>query len=388
MNSNQNHVYMKTLKEIFQGFLGLVALLATGLVAFGRLTWRKMREWWGRRSKTVRRLVVGAVALLAFAYVGTTVGSELMYRYGRCRYCDEEVSENVTKRYFRDGKYRLYNNETGEYTIPKVNWVSPPSDGDSLSVYACDGRRGYINVNTGEIVIDAKDHDFAKAWVFSEGLAAVQKDDRIGFMNSDGEMVLDFVFESTEKCRQWDFSGYVFHDGVCLMTEQEGHVGLIDANGNWLLEPVYDEIWEPSHGGYRKLTKGDLSGVLDPSFNIIIPVEYDYVGMSDRGLTLAKDGRQWLQDMEGNVLNPFLYDSSQWLSYPIGYDAEGEIENAFSMYAKYEICGAYGILNRITGKPLTLAVYESVYMLSEGVFEVRDEDAYESYLVNAYGNKI
>lgn len=116
-------------------------------------------------------------------------------------------------------------------------------------------------------------------------------------------------------------------------------------------------------------------------------MEYDYVGMSDRGLTLAKDGRQWLQDMEGKVLNPFLYDSSQWLSYPIGCDAEGEIENAFSMYAKYEICGAYGILNRITGKPLTLAIFESVYMLSEDVFEVRDEDAYESYLVNAYGNR-
>ena len=171
------------------------------------------------------------------------------------------------------------------------------------------------------------------------------------------------------------------------MTEKDGHIGVIDTKGNWILEPVYDDIGDPVNGGYRKLTQGDLTGVVDSSFNIIIPVVYDYVGMSDRGLTLAKDGRQWLQDMEGKVLNPFLYDSSQWLSYPTGYDAEGEIENAFSMYAKYEICGAYGILNRITGKPLTLAVYESVYMLSEGVFEVRDEDAYESYLIDAYGNR-
>ena len=387
MNSNQNHVYMKTLKEIFQGFLGLVALLATGLVAFGRLTWRKMREWWGRRSKKTRRIIAGVAALLAVFYVGASVRSELRYRYGRFSYCDNEMSENVTNRYFRNGDYRLYNNEKNKYTTPRVDWVSVPEEGDSLSVYALDGRRGYVNVNTGEIVIDAKDHDFAKAWVFSEGMAAVQKDDKIGFINSDGEMVIDYMFDSTEDCRKWDFSGYVFHDGVCIMTEKDGHIGVIDTKGNWILEPVYDDIGDPVNGGYRKLTQGDLTGVVDSSFNIIFPVEYDYVGMSDRGLTLAKDGRQWLQDMEGKVLNPFLYDSSQWLSYPTGYDAEGEIENAFSMYAKYEICGAYGILNRITGKPLTLAVYESVYMLSEGVFEVRDEDAYESYLIDAYGNR-
>lgn len=94
-------------------------------------------------------------------------------------------------------------------------------------------------------------------------------------------------------------------------------------------------------------------------------MEYDYVGISDRGITLAKDGRQWL-------------------SYPIGYDAEGEIQNAFS---EYEICGACGILNRITGKPLTLAIYESVCMLSENVFEVRDADTFESYLIDACGNR-
>lgn len=148
----------------------------------------------------------------------------------------------------------------------------------------------------------------------------------------------------------------------------DGHVGVIDTKGNWILEPVYDDIGDPVNGGYRKLAQGDLAGVVDSSFNIIIPVQYDYVGISDRGITLAKDGRQWL-------------------SYPIGYDAEGEIQNAFSEYAKYEICGACGILNRITGKPLTLAIYESVCMLSENVFEVRDADTFESYLIDACGNR-
>ena len=42
----------------------------------------------------------------------------------------------------------------------------------------------------------------------------------------------------------------------------DGHVGVIDTKGNWILEPVYDDIGDPVNGGYRKLTQGDLMGLL------------------------------------------------------------------------------------------------------------------------------
>ena len=50
----------------------------------------------------------------------------------------------------------MYNTRTEEYTTAKINWVSETSENDLLAVYALPNKRGYINVNTDRIVIDAE----------------------------------------------------------------------------------------------------------------------------------------------------------------------------------------------------------------------------------------
>ena len=50
----------------------------------------------------------------------------------------------------------MYNTRTEEYTTEKINRLSEASVNDSLAVYALPGKHGYINVNTGCIVIDAE----------------------------------------------------------------------------------------------------------------------------------------------------------------------------------------------------------------------------------------
>ena len=49
----------------------------------------------------------------------------------------------------------MYNTRTEEYTTEKINWLSEAPENDSLAVYALPGKHGYINENTGRIVIDA-----------------------------------------------------------------------------------------------------------------------------------------------------------------------------------------------------------------------------------------
>ena len=66
---------MKRLTQIFQALLGVVALIFTAIIAFGRLAWRTIRNWWKNRSKWLRRSIVaifiivpvGFVALVAYA---------------------------------------------------------------------------------------------------------------------------------------------------------------------------------------------------------------------------------------------------------------------------------------------------------------------------------
>ena len=80
-----------------------------------------------------------------------------------------------------DGNITIKNTETGEITAEKIkfDWTSS-SPNDSLGVFCTDGKRGYYNSYTGKIVVPAQ---YRRAWIFSEGLAAVQKNGMIGFIN-------------------------------------------------------------------------------------------------------------------------------------------------------------------------------------------------------------
>ena len=76
-----------------------------------------------------------------------------------------------------DGNITIKNTETGEVTAEKIkfDWTSS-SPNDSLGVFCSDGKRGYYNSYTGKIVVPAQ---YRRAWIFSEGLAGVQKNGHI-----------------------------------------------------------------------------------------------------------------------------------------------------------------------------------------------------------------
>ena len=377
---------MKRLTQIFQALLGVVALIFTAIIAFGRLAWRTIRNWWKKRSKWLRRSIATILILIPVGFVALVGYALYEDAYGR-DYWDRKLSENVTLRSFSDNKWRVYNKQTGEYTTEKINWLSESPKNDSLAVYALPGKRGYINVNTGRIVIDAEANDYRKAWVFSDGLAAVMKDGKIGFINDQNDVVIPFQFDYTDKCRMYDF-GYVFHNGYCAMTDADGNLGLIDKIGNWVVEPEYDEIWAPYKSGYRVIVKDDKHGVLDSTGTVVYPAEYGYISILPDGFVLTKSGRQWQVDFEGNTVQPFMFDNTYYLNYPIGYNECGEIKYAFADFVKYEVMNSYGIMNRITGEPITPAIYSDINMLSKNLFEVQEYDSYDWYLLDTKGNVV
>ena len=377
---------MKRLTQIFQALLGVVALILTAIVAFGRLAWRTIRNWWKKRSKWLRRSIVAIFIIVPVGFVALVAYALYEDEYGR-DYWDRKLSDNITLHSFSDNKWRVYDKQTGEYTTDKINWLSEVPENDSLAVYALPNKRGYINVNTGRIIIDAEANNYRKAWVFSEGLAAVMKDGKIGFINDQNDVVIPFQFDYTDKCRMYDF-GYVFHNGYCAMTDADGNLGLIDKNGNWVVEPEYDEIWAPHKSGYRVIVKDGKHGVLDSTGTIVYPAEYGYISIIPDGFVLTKGGKQWQVDFEGNIVQPFMFDNTYYLNYPIGYNECGEIQYAFAEFVKYEVMNSYGIMNRITGEPITPAIYSDINMLSKDLFEVQEYDSYDWYLLDTLGNVV
>lgn len=375
---------MKTLKQIFQGLIGIVALICTALVACGRLAYQTIRKWWKRRSKWFCRLVKVSAVIAAVGFAGLMAYAFYDSRYGRWSWNDEPLTDNIMLHYFQDDKARVYNCTTGKYTTGRLNWVAHPMRYDSLTVYAVPGRRGYININTGEIVIDARSNDYTKAWVFSEGLAAVMKDGKIGFINPSNEVVIPFQYASSEKCDLWKFA-YIFYNGYSLMTDRDGDFGIIDKTGKWIIEPEYKEIWKPGVKGHRVIMKDGKYGLIDAYCNFMYPVEYDHIESLNDGFVLSRCGCKWKVDLDGNVVNDMLFDSTHYLNYPVGYDEYGDIRYEFADYLKYKVGDLFGIMDRITGDAVTPAIYVDINMLSEELFEVQDQYSGEWYLLDTNG---
>ena len=89
----------------------------------------------------------------------------------------------------KDGKYHLYddnNKVIGKFSCDAVDVLTK----SGVFAFESSGKWGYANTS-GEVIIEPK---FDSAKSFSEGLAAVCKDEKWGFIDEDGNVVIDYQF--------------------------------------------------------------------------------------------------------------------------------------------------------------------------------------------------
>ena len=377
---------MKRLTQIFQALLGIAALILTTIVAFGRLTWRIIRNWWKNRSKWLRRSIVAIFIIVPVGFVALVAYALYEDEYGR-DYWDYKLSADVTVRSFADGSWRAHNDEIGEYTTPRLDWISSPGGDASLAVYAQGDRRGYLDIDSGAIIIDADANDYTKAWFFSDGLAAVMKDGKIGFINAQNEVVIPFKF-------RYNYADYIFKDGHCVMQSADGMEGVIDKSGEWVIEPIYRTISDPhSDRGYRIIVD-ELGryGIIDTASQFVYPADYDYISFVDDGFMIVNDGVKQVVDFDCNIVDPFLVDYLDILCYPSYCNEYGEDVYSYSRFATYTIyidyIDYYGVIDRYTGEMIIPALYSNVRMISEELFEAQKYNEIERILLDTNGDVI
>ena len=249
-----------------------------------------------------------------------------------------------------DGKVSIKNTTTGKVTIKhiKIDWTLR-SNNDSLSVFCSENKRGYYNMYTGEIAIPAQ---YRRAWVFSEGLAAVQKNGNIGFINHNGDAVIDFKYPYHGN----PLSEFVFDDGHCVVADTTGKCGVIDRKGKWLVNPEYDYI--NAYKEYAIVTKAGVT----------MQVAYD-----------------------GTVINSFVLDNVKELTYreKERYEnREGELEYVdvtvkTGLFA-YCVGGRYGLMDKNCHR-LTEPLYKSITAVSDNMFRATLLDYYSEVILNAKG---
>ena len=323
------------------------------------------------------------VCLLAIGFTFTAVMLGIAYyMHVNDSYVSERLSKHVeVRKFYNRNEYGIYNDSLNKFVLKGVQWVAEAPENDSLTVFCKKGKRGYLNVNTGNVVIEAQ---YSRAWIFSEGVAAVMKNGKIGFIDTKNETVIPFQYDYAD--RNGMAIDYLFRSGYCVMTDKRGACGMIDPVGNWVVDAKYDCIWTPHKGRYRIVKDGDEYGLLDEKLAFIFPIEYDYIEYAaEGGVFLKKDGYKWHVDYDGTVLRPFLCDGTDYLSYPKGYNEEGTCVDVMSPYMTYSLYPYCGVIRKDDGKVIVPAVYSHIRMLSATMFEAQLAEDDEWVLIDVTG---
>lgn len=261
---------------------------------------------------------------------------------------EEELSERISRVRQGDGSYKLVNTETGKTLIKDVDvdWLTYGKD--SLAVFSKDRKRGYFNVNTGEIIIEPT---YKHAWIFSEGLAGVVKNDKVGFINKNGEVVIDFQFPYRGNMLQ----EFVFHNGRCVVANEDQRLGAIDSLGNWIIEPKYDNVFLSKD--YAVVgNKGEFKQQIDYQGHVIMDCVID--GVFD------------------------LYYTEQYVNQTTGCPENARVLN--TDFYEYRVNGGCGLMNK-NGVFLTKPIYSSISGMGQHLFRAVLQDRCSEVFINEQG---
>lgn len=121
-----------------------------------------------------------------------------------------------------------YINKTGQWVIPPQFEVAKDFDPESgLAVVKIDGNWEYTNTE-GKISFF---NESEKVNDFSNGLVIGNKSRKIGFLDKNGQWVIQPQFDDARS----------FHFGYAA-AELDGRWGIIDKTGSWVVQPKYTDI--------------------------------------------------------------------------------------------------------------------------------------------------
>ncbi|MBI4748795.1 MAG: WG repeat-containing protein [Acidobacteria bacterium] len=208
-----------------------------------------------------------------------------------------------------------YINETGTLVIqPRFDAAGEFHNGLAKVVFDEIKRFGvliprppiaFINRH-GEKVIDCL--QFQSVNGFQEGLAAVQIDNKWGFINLQGQVVIQPEFEIA----------YDFSEGLSLVFK-DGKYGFITPSGDWQIPPQLISA-SSFHNGRAKILviaqdEAESYGFCDRQGKLVIPAEFEDASNFSEGLAAVRKNGKWgFIDAEGKVVVPFQFQTADSFS--------------------------------------------------------------------------
>lgn len=371
---------------------GLTGIIAATAEWFTVILGMKDESKYG---KFIRRIVGGSFAFIMFVFA--CAGGNALYEFvckklNTAKFWDDSyydtqyLSRNATyhsRAYETDGYVET---RDGKKTVKGIHWISKPLGNDSLVCYSNGEARGYFNMLTGKIAIKSQ---YKHAWIFSDGLASVDDNGMIKFIDAKGKVVLDLNIPYITGAE-----GYVFHNGHCVVhNNKRDKFGLIDKKGKWILKAEYDAI--SPKDSFFIVSKGGKQSILAKNLSIVLaPIAAD-LWISDDAITATmKDHTLRKYNLKGELVDDFLISNVDGMLYDIddiryttakNYDDDGNLtgetaEAEPTHYQKTANCkkyeaepGWYGLMSR-NGNVITPPRFSDITAIGYDLYLCKTDD--------------
>ena len=309
-------------------------------------------------------------------------------------YWNEWISREVNFHNHEDGRGFIYNSRTGEKFIENVRWIAKPLGNDTLVCFSNGKKRGYFNKYTGKLVIEPK---YDRAWVFSDGLAAVEENGYIKFIDGTGKTVIDSKLRYNPRG-----DGYAFHGGYCRIEDDQDKYGIIDKKGNLVLPMEYSYIFPSNTFDYWCVRKGDMMGVYDSNMETVLPMTECRLILCDDNTILVTmaDHTMRKYNMQGELINDFYIYNVNKLEYETDEIVYQEKQNSEESYDEnvqyyhpketarlrsYEAGDCYKGLITTEGRMVTMPLYKEIQAIGPDLYLCTTSDYYENVIINGKG---
>ncbi len=185
----------------------------------------------------------------------------------------------------------------------------------------------------------------------SEGLRAVRKGYKWGYINADNKKVINFKYLFASS----------FKDGIAIVQDKNSKFGCINNKGKVIIDFKYDSVKEFSEG-LAQVRKNLSWGFIDAKGNEIVPLKYGRAyGFRNGFACVMKNGLYGFVNKEGKQVVECIYDDAD-LGFYDGLTA-----------VKYG--DKWGYIDT-TGKQITDFKFRLAHRFENGRAEVKINDNY------------
>ncbi|HEY9261489.1 WG repeat-containing protein [Chitinophaga sp.] len=247
-----------------------------------------------------------------------------------------------------------------------------------------------------------------KGSVFVRGFARIEANNKSWFINTKGENAFDeaiAMYHPVDSNADKSSNHQLIDDKETMtLVRRNGKMGVVNDQGNWVLQPVYDTIdlrWKT----YLELHQGDKIGYADTHGKLLLPLQFQEAGILDEDHFDVKTNGKWgvFSVPKNKLVIPAIYEAfdycggcgakggyvfaqqnGQWgvvdfnnkVLLPFAY----EHEHAFMRSDNWVLCfkkkGAEVVLNMGTNKEYLAPEYTNMELIGNSLLKAKKNGHY------------